>query len=149
MTAQGITYKYTLEFYREMHNRSKIYKPKEVPELHISTLGDQKVRLFHGKLKDIAESIGLTNTQTYSVTGILYRIESVTRLAASNPHNDGWWMLNFEPTMQNLVDYGDEQRRKSRRIAPSRIDVVLSELSEIRARVAHLESILNVDRTDV
>jgi hypothetical protein len=138
---------YALEFYEEMFKRSKVVDSRSVPELRLGNIGS--VRLYHGKLNDIANALRLTKTQSYNASGLLQRIQSVTRLAASTPQSDGYWQINFEPTAQHMIDFFNSNKSMTRKIAPSRIDILLSELADLRARVTELEKRSNEARNNV
>lgn len=134
-------HRYALEFYDGMYNRSKLMDPRELPEFGIS--GTELIRVFHGKMADISSDTGLSKPQTYEASGLLYRLNSITRLAASNPYSNGYWILHFKPTLAQLKEFVDNNKQLTRRIAPSRLDVILTDMAGLRNRVTELERLLN------
>jgi hypothetical protein len=134
-------HKYAIDFYDGMYSLSTLTDPRELPEFGLT--GTVKLRIFHGKMMEVARITGLSSAQTYEAAGLLYRINSLTRLAASNPHKDGYWILNFKPTREQLHEFTENSKQMTRRIAPSRMDVILTDIAGLRERVAELEKLLN------
>lgn len=134
-------HKYAIELYEALFDASELTNPKDLPEFGLP--GKEKVWIFHGKMVEVSKTRGLTKPQTYEASGLLYRIRSVTRLAASTPWKDGYWLLEYKPTPQQLKDFGDKNKQLSRKIAPSRMDIILTEIAGLRNRVVELERQLN------
>jgi hypothetical protein len=132
-----------LALYKVMDAKAENVKPIDLIDVRFpQDKPNMKLRVFRGTIKALAEANGFSAPKAHGIMGYLYRVESVTVLARPTPFLPGVWILNFEPTIEQLKAMHESVKGTDRAIRPGKVDAMLFEITQLKGRVSKLEGLV-------
>src|SRR3990172_766248 len=139
--------RYALLLYDRMFEQSKLIPPMELLDLGFPQGDQTPIRVFKGFISRAGTEVGLSKANATQASTILYAMRAATMLKASGGRNNAIEhpsivLLSYLPTHETFLQFKEKSGQLSQRIAPSKTQLVLNELAELKDRVAKLESIV-------
>jgi len=137
---QPAVYKHAIMIYDELFKNSNLVPIEDIVSYGYPSTSDTKeVTMFSGTITTTASQLGLSASQRYNATSLLYAMQAMTVLRRTNPRLDGLWILHYRPTDEDYDKFKVHLNKENRRIVPSKYDTMVDDLSDARVRIKELE----------
>lgn len=142
LNATNVTFKHAVEVYRAASKKAKIVKPIDLLEYGYPVgHNEDNIRLFTGLFTEISEKLKLSPTQRANALKILGSMNCITKIRNPGGGSPGVWILNYEPTVEQWIQYKETNLRILRKTMPSKADTIITQLKELIIKVNEIDKL--------
>lgn len=142
MTGGRITvaFQYALSLYDKMVELSRLEPASTLLEYGYPADDPENVRIFRGYINKAGSSVGMSLSSQGTGMRILHATQSITQLKMGGPTVESVYILNYRLTREQYQEYQAATAKTSRRIAPTKYDQLIDQLTRITSRCNDLET---------
>ncbi len=136
-----VAFRNATEIINYMFKRAKEVKAEALLEYGYPVENpDELIKIYVGNIRGaVSKEVGVSDSASNDASVLLNAMRCFTLLVRGGPRVQSVYLLHYNPTVEQFLQFKERQGGLKARIMPSKWEQILQELADLRIRVKTLE----------